>query len=131
MKVIYVLSFILLFFSPYTFSQTNVLPDIQLTLWASGLDNPVGIEHAGDGRLLIVEQTGRIRILDSNGNFKSQFLNISNKITYEGFEQGLLGLAFDPDYADNGYFYVHYTNKEGNNQFSRFSVNPNNPNKAM
>jgi len=115
----------------FAHTQTNVLPTIALNDFSSGFSNPVGIEHAGDGRLFVVEQTGRIRIVDENGNHKSHFLNLSNRILTTGFEQGLLGLAFDPDYAENGYFYVHYTNLEGNSQFSRFSVNPHNPNKAL
>lgn len=121
----------LLFIALFAHTQTNVLPTIALNDFSSGFSNPVGIEHAGDSRLFVVEQTGRIRIVDENGNHKSHFLNISNRILDSGFEQGLLGLAFDPDYAENGYFYVHYTNREGNNQFSRFSVNPHNPNKAL
>jgi glucose/arabinose dehydrogenase len=112
-------------------TQTNVIPDITLTTFATGFSSPVGIEHAGDSRLFVVEQTGKIRIVGTNGKHKSHFLNLSDKITTTGFEQGLLGMAFDPDYEDNGYFYVHYTNLEGNNQFSRFRVNPHNPNKAL
>ena len=111
-------------------AQTNILPEISLVPFATGLAQPVGIEHAGDARLFILEKVGRIRILDTNGKFKSQFLNITDRVLSSGFEQGLLGIAFDPDYEDNGYFYVHYTNLDGNSRFSRFSVNPNNPDKA-
>ena len=121
----------LLFTALLARTQTDVLPTIALEPFSSGFSSPVGIEHAGDSRLFVVEQTGKIRIVDANGNHKSHFLNLTDKIQATGFEQGLLGLAFDPDYADNGYFYVHYTNLEGNNQFSRFSVNPRNPNKAL
>ena len=122
---------VLCFMTLLSYSQTDVLPTIELVEFATGLDNPIGIEHAGDSRLFVVEQTGKIRIVDANGNHKSHFLNLTDKVLTDGFEQGLLGLAFDPDYDDNGYFYVHYTNLEGNNQFSRFSVNPHNPKKAL
>lgn len=112
-------------------AQTNTLPDIELVPWASGFSSPVGIEHAGTNKLYVVEQTGKIRIVDANGKWKSHFLNWSDKISTAGFEQGLLGLTFDPDFAQNGYFYIHYTNLEGNSTISRLSVNPLNPDKAL
>lgn len=121
----------LLLFTLCLHAQTNVLPDIELIQFAKGFSQPVGIEHAGDSRLFVVEQTGKIRIVDEDGKWKSHFLNLSDKISTAGFEQGLLGLTFHPEYADNGYFYVHYTNLEGNSTISRFSVNPNNPDKAL
>ena len=73
-------------------------------------------------RLFLLEQTGRIKILNlsdySNGG---TFLNISSQISTGG-ERGLLGLAFHPDYASNGYFYVNYTNTSGNTVISSFHV---------
>ena len=121
----------LLFIAALSGAQTNILPEICLSQFSSGFSQPVGVEHAGDSRLFIVEQTGKIRIVDANGKHKSHFLNISDKISTAGFEQGLLGLTFDPEYSDNGYFYIHYTNLEGNSVIARYSVNPNNPNKAL
>lgn len=112
-------------------SQTNVLPDIQLVEFADGFSQPVGIETAGDERLFVVEQTGKIRIVEPDGSWKSHFLNMSDKISTAGFEQGLLGLTFHPDYEENGYFYIHYTNLDGNSTISRFNVNPHNPKKAL
>ena len=113
------------------FAQTNTLPDIVLVPFIDGLDNPVGIEHAGDSRLFILEQGGRIWMANSSGEIVSQFLDLTDRVYSGGFEQGLLGIAFDPNYATNGYFYVHYTNLAENNQFSRFSVDPNDATKAM
>ena len=73
-------------------------------------------------RLFLVEQTGRIKILDtSNWSNIGTFLNISGQITTGG-ERGLLGLAFDPDYDTNGYFYVNYTDNGGDTVVSRFTV---------
>lgn len=97
--------------------------DLDLELVANGFNNPLEIKHAGDDRLFIVEQGGLIKILDpSTGSVNSTpFLNISSIIT-SGGERGLLGLAFHPDYASNGFFYVYYTNNSGNTQISRFSV---------
>jgi glucose/arabinose dehydrogenase len=62
----------------------------------------------GDGRLFVIEQVGRIRVFVNEQLVTTPFLDISSKVTAGG-EQGLLGLAFDRNYANNGYFYVWYT----------------------
>ncbi|HEX5112148.1 MAG TPA: PQQ-dependent sugar dehydrogenase [Saprospiraceae bacterium] len=121
----------LLALSSFLYSQTNILPEIVLEPFIDGLDNPVGIEHAGDSRLFVLEQPGRVLLYNNSGELVSIFLDITDRVYAEGFEQGLLGIAFDPNYATNGYFYVHYTNLEENNQFSRFSVNPGDDNHAI
>jgi len=79
---------------------------------ASGLAGPVAIANAGDGslRLFIVEQAGTIRILSGGQVLSTPFLNITGKVL-SGGEQGLLGLAFDPNYKTNGFFYVFYTSR--------------------
>ncbi len=85
-------------------------PVLNLEIMLSpGFNQPVDIANAGDDRLFIVEQDGYIRILNTDGT-SSLFLNIDSKVKSSGSEQGLLGLAFDPDYAVNGYLYVNYTN---------------------
>lgn len=106
---------------------------MQLTLvsFSSGYTSPLGIENCGDSRLFIVQQTGQIMICDSAGQkLATPFLDISGRILYGG-ERGLLGLAFDPKYSQNGFFYVNYTNKLGNTQISRFKVSGNDSNKAV
>jgi len=97
---------------------------------ATALSSPVGVAHAGDGsgRLFIVEQTGRIRIHDGTQVRSAAFLDVSSLITCCG-EQGLLGLAFHPDYVANGLFYVNYTNTAGNTVIARYHVSPD-PNVA-
>ncbi len=77
----------------------------------SGFIAPLLATHAGDGsgRLFIVQQDGIIRIWDGAQVLPTPFLNISGLVTFDG-EQGLLGLAFHPDYENNGYFYVNYVN---------------------
>jgi hypothetical protein len=112
-------------------TQTGILPEIELEPFSAGFSNPVDIEHAGDSRLFVVEQTGLIRIVDADGQHVSTFLDLSDNILGGGFEQGVLGMTFDPGYTANGFFYVHYTNLEGNNRFSRFSVDPQNPDIAL
>ena len=106
-------------------------PKIQLVDWASGFDRPVDIAHCGDSRLFVVEQDGLIWTLDSLGNKLDTFLYIDPRVNSGGNEQGLLGLAFHPQYAVNGYFFVYYTeNGSGNTRVSRFSVKPGSPNEA-
>lgn len=98
---------------------------------ANGFAGPVDITNAGDERLFVVEKNGVIRILYKDGTVESTpFLNIDPRVESSSGEQGLLGLAFDPDYANNGYFYVNYTNQAEATQISRFSVSDNNPNLA-
>ncbi len=100
------------------------------SLFKGGFSTPINLQNAGDERLFVVEQAGRIKILNPDATVNgTPFLDITGIIS-SGGERGLLGLAFHPDYANNGYFYVDYSNTAGNNQISRFSVDPNNPNIA-
>jgi len=102
---------------------------ISLTQFATGFSNPVEITHAGDSRLFVVQQGGLIKILNANGTTNATpFLNLSSIINTGG-ERGLLGLAFHPNYASNGYFFVNYTNTAGNTVIARYSVSAN-PNVA-
>lgn len=106
-------------------------PKVQLVNFASGFDLPVDIAHCGDSRLFVVERDGMIWVLDSLGNRLDTFLNIDPRVNSGQSEQGLLGLAFHPNYAENGYFFVNYTkNNGGDTRVARFSVKPNNPNEA-
>ncbi|GIV32803.1 MAG: hypothetical protein KatS3mg031_0338 [Chitinophagales bacterium] len=110
-------------------------PVIGLQEIASGFNRPVDIAHCGDDRLFIVEQAGIIKILNPDGTINPRpFLDIRNKVESGGFEQGLLGLAFHPDYKNNGYFFVNYTDKGpgfGNTVVSRFQVSPSDPDSAL
>ena len=104
---------------------------IQLQQVVSGLNLPVTVTNAGDGsgRLFIVQQTGQIRILIGGTLLPTPFLNISALVSCCG-EQGLLGLAFHPDYANNGFFYVYYTDVAGNIAVARYEVSASDPNVA-
>ena len=96
--------------------------------------HPVSIAHAGDGsgRLFIVEQPGRIMIYDGTKLLATPFLDIHTIVNSNGSEQGLLGLAFDPDFVNNGYFYVDYTSKNGigDTAVARYHVPDATPNDA-
>jgi glucose/arabinose dehydrogenase len=99
---------------------------------ASGLQLPVDIQNAddGSGRLFIVEKPGRIRILQNGQLLPTPFLDISSEVRSSGSEQGLLGLAFHPDCAQNGLFFVNYIDLDGNTVIARFQVSAQNPNQA-
>nr|WP_314496171.1 PQQ-dependent sugar dehydrogenase [uncultured Chryseobacterium sp.] len=101
-----------------------------LTQFANGFSNPVEITNANDSRLFVVQQNGIIKIVQPNGTVNAaDFLNISSKVNFGG-ERGLLGLAFHPQYATNGYFFVYYNNTAGNIIVARYSVSTANPNVA-
>ncbi|WP_296143929.1 PQQ-dependent sugar dehydrogenase [uncultured Flavobacterium sp.] len=111
------LQLLMLFACNVMLSQT-----VAIQSFATGLTSPVEIVNAGDTRLFVVEQGGRIKIVNANGTVNTTpFLNIASLIT-SGGEQGLLGLAFHPDYPGNGYFYVNYTNTAGNTVIARYTV---------
>lgn len=100
--------------------------NIDLTLIASGLERPVYATAAprDRSRLFIIEKRGRIRIYKNGSLLPTSFLDVSALVSY-GNEQGLLSIAFHPNYASNGYFYIYYTNTAGNLQIVRYSVSAN------
>lgn len=112
------------------FGQLSPHPVLGLEVVPSpGFSSPVDIANCGDDRLFIVEKSGYIRILNTDGT-SSLFLNIDAKVNSASSEQGLLGLAFDPNYAVNGYFFVDYTANSGNTVIARYQRNAVNPNIA-
>ena len=98
-----------LFFNLNSFGQ-NAAPALRLQPYLSGLTSPVLLTNAHDGtrRNFIVQQNGVIKVVNPLSRVPSVFLDISPKVVYGG-EQGLLGLAFHPQFAANGYFFVNYT----------------------
>jgi glucose/arabinose dehydrogenase len=97
-------------------------------------DNPVDFQNAGDGsnRNFVVEQPGRIRVFDNNPNVTRYglFLDITDRVVFGG-EMGLLGLAFHPNYAENGYIYLDYTADDPRRTvISRFTVDTDDFNKV-
>jgi glucose/arabinose dehydrogenase len=122
------LGLILCFYSFLGLSQT-----IAIQSFATGFSFPVAIAHPpNDSRLFVVQQSGGIKVVNSNGTVNTTaFLSINSLLPVPvGGEQGLLGLAFHPNYATNGYFYVNYTNTSGNTVIARYSVSTTNPNVA-
>jgi glucose/arabinose dehydrogenase len=103
---------------------------IALDELADGFAQPLGVVDAGDGsgRLFVVEKGGLIKIWDGDSVLPAPFLDVSSLVTNPAAsEQGLLGLVFHPDYESNGYFYINYTDVNGDTRIARYHVsgNPN------
>jgi glucose/arabinose dehydrogenase len=96
--------------SPFNVGGLVSNATIAFTPYVSGLGLPVEIVNAGDGsgRLYVVQQGGSIRVIRNGTLLTTPFINLSAKVACCG-EEGLLGLAFHPKYAQNGFFYVYYT----------------------
>jgi glucose/arabinose dehydrogenase len=113
-----------LFFAIAVCASTLSAQQIVLQPIATGLSSPLGLVSAGDSRLFIVQQRGRIVIFDGTRVLPAPFLDVSSLISCCN-ERGLLGLAFDPHYATNGFFFIYYTNSGGNITLGRYKVSSN------
>jgi len=98
-------------------------PQVALRRRLDGLSNPVHIAHSNDrsGRLFVVEQRGRIRVVRDGALRAAPFLDISARVSCCG-ERGLLSVAFPPNFSSRGHFYVDYTDVNGDTAISRFRV---------
>ncbi len=121
-------------------AAASSLPDPAGYAWnlaLSGSSYPVFVTGAGDGSgaVYVVQQSGQIRIARQGQLLDTSFLDISDRTSpaarpgYYG-ERGLLGLAFHPQYKDNGYFYVNYTDQNGNTVIARYQRSAGSPDQA-
>ena len=112
---------------PPTVSEFPNPNNYEWRLIASGLNRPVDVQSAldGSGRLFIIEKYGVIRVYENGQLLEQPFLNIGDRVNDDSNEMGLLGLAFHPDYEQNGFFYVNYTGTGGNTFISRFQASGN------
>ena len=117
---------------PPTPAQPIALAEIALEpIVTDGLVRPTYLTHAGDDRLFVTEQPGRIRIIQNGHLLDRPFLDLTGKVLSRGNEQGLLSVAFHPDYAANGQFFVNYTRLgDGATVVERYSVSKLDPNQA-
>lgn len=101
-------------------------------VFARGLSAPIGLANAGDGsgRLFVLEKAGLIRTIQDGELLPDPFLNITDRVGSGGSEQGLLGLAFHPGFSENGFFYVNYTDRQGDTVIARYQVSPNGSTRA-
>jgi hypothetical protein len=108
--------------SPPVVDSTGVAVTLTAREVLSGLDSPLFLTAApNDPRLFVLEQPGRIRVVKNGQLVATPFLDIASKLT-SGGERGLLGLAFHPRYAQNGFFYVNYTDRNGDTRVERYRV---------
>jgi len=113
--------------NPDAFALVTIIEGLQYPLYATG---------AGDGsdRLFVLEQSGRIWILENDILKNAPFIDLSGIVSQDvlrGYsERGLLGVAFHPDYAENGLFYVNYTDRNGDTQVVQYSVSSDDPDVA-
>ncbi len=105
---------------------------VELEKFVDGLQRPVAVRSPGDGsdRVFVVEQPGRIRVVESDDLQMTPFLDITDRVRDTSNEQGLLGLAFHPDFSDNGRFFVNYTDQGGDTVVSEFAISDADSNRA-
>jgi len=108
------------------------LKGLSLELVTAGVSRPVAIAApVGDPRLFIIDRMGIIQMIDpSQGDEVSTFLDISERVTAVGIEQGLLGLVFHPAYVENRKFYVYHVDREGNRQIAEYQARADDPNRG-
>ncbi|HEX7568637.1 MAG TPA: PQQ-dependent sugar dehydrogenase [Anaerolineaceae bacterium] len=96
-------------------------------LIANGLEHPVGLVDVADGsgRLLVLEQAGRIRVFKNGLVLPDPFLDITDKVESGGNEQGLLGIALHPKFTSNGFFYLNYVDLNNYSVIARYTVSAN------
>jgi glucose/arabinose dehydrogenase len=101
--------------TPAIVTPAPAVEGIALEPVADGLDSPLYVGHAGDGsgRLFVLEQPGRIRVIRDGRLLPEPYVDLAARIA-SGGERGLLGLAFSPDFAADGRLYVNYTDRDGN-----------------
>ena len=109
-------------------------PAIQCIKIADGLVDPINVvsPHDGSDRLFVVERAGRIKIVSDGELLPGSFLDISEQVMTAFLEQGLYDIAFHPDYAQNGKFYLHFAElmRNGDSLIVEYQVMDDNPNKA-
>jgi len=105
---------------------------LALALVAQGFSSPLFVAAPpGDTtRIFVVEQGGTIQVIKNGLRLEAPFLDVSTRIADSGGERGLLGLAFHPDYATNGQFFVNYTNENNDTRIARYTVSSSDPDRA-
>lgn len=109
--------------APTAIPDVTVRPALELVV--DGLDKPTDLTHAGDGSglLYIAEQPGRVRVMRDGSLLETPFLDLTDRVGSRGNEQGLLGIAFRPDFAQSRVFFVNYTDTNGDTIVAGFLAN--------
>jgi len=106
-------------------------PALALVPIATGLDAPIAVTHAGDGRLFVTLKDGRIVIHDGGQVLPAPFLDVRPLVRSDGLEQGLFSVAFHPGYPAVPFLYVAYTALDGATIVARYETDPADPNRAL
>lgn len=117
-SILGMISLFICMFSHSVFGQNLVLTSVK-----SGLTQPMQVVNAGDGskKIYVVEKGGKIKAFDSSFVALGTFLTLTSNLTTNG-ERGLISLVFHPEYATNGFFYIYFTNVDGNIEIDRYSI---------
>ena len=102
----------------------NSLYAVSLSLVEDNFKSPVLVTYSNDQRLYVVEKYGNVFVLDKSRKKRALYLDASELITAKGSEQGLLSIAFHPMFHENGYLFIYYTAKNGDNTLARLTVDP-------
>ena len=126
-KLLLLIIFIVSYTASAQFILKNAFPNLSFI-------DPLDLQNSGDGtdRIFVAERAGRIKVFPNSSSVTSlrTYLDITDRVSAGG-ERGLLGLAFHPDYENNGYFYVNYTTSNpSTTRISRFRVSSENPDSA-
>ncbi len=115
---------------PGAFHSAEAAGSFQDTEFVGGLNTPTTIEFSPDGRLFVAEKAGKLMVIKNGALLGTPFLSVS--VNSSG-ERGLLGIAFDPDFATNRFVYVYYTTSSTpiHNRVSRFTADLANPDRAL
>lgn len=105
--------------------ERSLPPELALEEVVSGLVQPLQVTYVpgGDGRLLVVEKGGRIQVVEEGKLRTTPFIDLRSVVSTRS-EQGLLSIAFHPDYASNRYIYLNFTNRQGATEVVRYTVDP-------
>lgn len=104
--------FLHLILIPFFFNASQQINAQKLAAipYVSGINSPIDLKHCGDDRLFVADRAGRIRVINADGTLRTiPFLSITSKISSTNSEEGFLGIAFSPNYKNDGKFYVDYT----------------------
>ena len=117
---------------PFILRPASINGTYRLVEVVNGLKNPLYVTAAkdGSGRLFVVEQDGLIRVIRDGKRLQAPFLDVKALVSRDGSERGLLGLAFHPRYADNGTFFINYTDTNGDTVVTRYRVSADDPDRA-
>ncbi|MEJ2544210.1 MAG: PQQ-dependent sugar dehydrogenase [Calditrichaceae bacterium] len=125
----------ILIFLIFMISIAHAQFDLEVAFPHLNFTQPVDLQNAGDGsnRIFVVEQRGIIHVFENDSSVLATdiFIDLQDSVNDAGSEEGLLGLAFHPNYEENGYFYVNYTDASPRRTvIARYQVSENEPNKA-